>query len=175
VRRLFTAAGILLLLALFYAGLVMGSSPADEPEQRELSLPKIGNVQSSDPNILSKAFGTSFPHVSDTGKGSVSDSMAGTLSARILVWQESDGFTVTAVRPAQAAMAIRRKGLVPDTSALWSVGGETLMLASGSGDACAYYDNDLAAFCLYRPEASTEEILQYLSASVSFPSAEQDR
>ena len=58
---------------------------------------------------------------------------------------------------------------------VWSVGGETLMLASGSGDACAYYDNDLAAFCLYRPEASTEEILQYLSASVSFPSAEQDR
>ena len=159
------------MLALFFIGLVMGSDPADVPGKQEGSLPKTGSIQGNDPAVLETAFGLPFPRTSVHGSGTVNDASAGTLQARLLTWHGEDELTVTAVRPAAAAMILRRNDLEPDTSALWSVGGQTLMVASGKAGACAYYDDDHAAYCLYLPGADADRLIQFLSASVVFPSS----
>ena len=168
-RKILPMAGLLLVAVLFYVGMVMGSETAETQREQAASMEAVGQVRGTDLDALTAVFGRSVPFGSRSGAGYVTDASVGTLRARLLIWQASNGLVTSAVRPAQAAQLLRREELTLDTSALWTLGGQTLLMAEGEDAACAYYDDGETAYSLYMENADIERLLTVLSAEVSFP------
>lgn len=168
-RKILSVLGLLLLAALFFTGMVMGSEQREDARRTPASLEAVGEVRSSDLSTLTAAFGREVPYGSREGAGTVTDAALGSLTARVLTWRSADGLETGAVRPAEAAQLLRRDGLTLDNSTLWSLDGLTLLMASGNGAACAYYDDGETAFSLYLDSADIDRLLQRLAVGVTFP------
>ena len=168
-RKILSVLGLLLLATLFFIGLVMGSEQREDARQAPVSQEAVGEVRSGDLDALTAAFGCAVPYGSREGAGAVTDVPLGSLRARVLTWRSADGIETGAVRPAEAAQLLRRDGLTLDNSTLWSLDGLTLLMASGSGAACAYYDDGETAFSLYLENADIDQLLERLSTDVTFP------
>lgn len=168
-RKILSVVGLLLIAALFFTGMVLGSEPREEQREQPAPLPAVGTVRGSDLKALEQAFGCPVPHGKGSGVGQVTDAQIGTLRARLLTWQASDGMITGAVRPAEAAQLLRYDGMTLDNSTLWTLDEYTLLMASGDGAACAYYDDDGAAYSLYLDNSDIEGLLARLSSDVIFP------
>ena len=168
-RKVLPMLGLILLAALFFTGMVLGSEQTESAHSAPESLPAIGEARGTDLSTLMKAFGADVPHGPGGGEGYVTDAEIGSLRARLLMWQGADGLVTGAVRPAEAAQLLRREGMTLDNSALWTLGGQTLLMASGDGAACAYYDDGDTAYSLYMENTDIEQLLAYLAARVTFP------
>ena len=165
-KKLLPLMGLLILAALFFTILVLGGDNDNTPAP--VAPEPIGTVKSSDVAALSQAFGLDVPYGSGRGSGEVRDVSLGSLNARLFTWQGEDGLIAQAVRPAEAAQLLRREGLQLDESTLWTLGDKTLLIAEGQDGACAYYQDDEAAYSLYRAGADTQELLAAL-ANAHFP------
>lgn len=170
-RKLMTFVGLLLLMALFYVGLVSTGTQDAEERQPPQSLPAVGTARGSDLDTLISVFGLPVPYGSKQGEGQVTDAAIGSLRARLLTWQGSDGLVTAAVRPAQAASLLRREDFPLGEARQWLVGGVPLMVCAAESGVCAYYQSEDAAFSLYLPQADTETFLTLINRSVRlFPS-----
>ena len=168
-RKILPLLGLLLIAALFFTGMVLGSEITETPRQDPVSQEAIGEVRSTDLDVLIQAFGCQVPYGSRSGAGYVADAEIGTLRARMLLWQSSDGLVTGAVRPVEAAQLLRREELTLNNSTLWTLGGQTLLMAEGADAACAYYDDGDTAFSLYMENADIQQLLTRLSDNVIFP------
>ena len=168
-RKILPTVGLLLVAALFFTGMVLGSEVTEDQRQNPASLDAVGEVRGTDLDALTQIFGCKVPYGSMNGAGTVADAHIGALRARMLVWQSADGLITGAVRPAEAAQLLRREELTLDNSTLWTLGGQTLLMALGEDAACAYYDDGDTAFSLYMENMNAEQLLAYLSSNAVFP------
>ena len=168
-RKILFILGLLLLAALFFTGMVLGGDQESARRDAPASLSAIGEVKSTDLDALTAAFGCPVPYGGKTGAGTVKDAKLGTLNARTLTWQAANGIVTTAVRPAEAAQLLRHDELTLDNSTIWTLDGRTLLMAGGEGAACAYYQDEDAAYCLYLAGADIDGLLDRLSSGVIFP------
>lgn len=166
-RKIIAALGLVLLMALFFVGLVLTGDQGEEERQIAQSLPAVGVAQGNDLDALTDLFGCPIPYGSKEGVGRVTDEKLGTLRARLLTWQAADGLIIQAVRPVQAASLLRREGFPLDENNLWNLGPLTLMLSTDGSGACAYYQTEDAAYSLYRASADPEAFLTELAALLS--------
>jgi len=174
VRKLISALGLLLVIALFFLGMVLGGGDREESRREPpQSLAPAGAARGNDLQVLESAFGCPVPYASRSGSGAVSDETTGSLRARMFSWEGSDGLIITAVRPAEAAHLLRREGLKTNASQLWSLDGKSVLTASGAAGACAYYETEDAAYCLYLPGGDADSLLSRLATDVTFPSPDQ--
>ena len=74
-----------------------------------------------------------------------------------------DGFTVTAVRPADAAPMLLRAGLTLSADGDAAALGLPAALAVRGDARCAYFSDDMAAYSVYAPAADAETFAQLLS------------
>lgn len=168
-RKILSVVGLLLIAALFFTGMALSSEERASTREAPASLPGMGTVQSADLRTLEEAFGCPVPYESLRGAGRVSDAQLGSLNARLLIWQSADGIVTGAVRPAEAAQLLRYDGLTLDNSTLWTLDDHTLLMAAGNGAACAYYNDDDAAYSLYLDGGDIDQLLTRLSSNVRFP------
>ena len=166
-RKIIAALGLILLMALFFVGLVLTNDQSAEERQIAESQPAIGTAQGNDLDALMDVFGCPVPYGSKTGVGRVTDTEIGTLRARLLTWQGDDGVITQAGIPPQAASLLRREGFPLDENNLWNLGPLTLMLSTNGSGACAYYQTEDAAYSLYRASADPEAFLTELAALLS--------
>jgi len=171
VRKILSLAGLLIVIALFFTGMTLGVE-TDGQRESPASLPPVGIARGTDQSALESVFGLPVPRTAAPGSGSVTDAPAGSLNARLYAWEGSDGLLLCAVRPAEAASLLRREELTLNTASLWTVSGETVTLAAGNAGACAYFDNDDAAFSIYLPGGTEDELLGRIAATVTFPHGE---
>ena len=173
-QRLFSLLALLLVIGLFFLGMVLGG---EEKGPRDagapVSLPAVGSVRSSDRAALIALFGLPVSHSAAAGEGVVTDAPLGSINARLYRWQGEDGLEICAVRPAQAAQLLRREETDMQSASLWTVNDRTLMVNSASGGACAYYEDDDAAYSLFLAGADADQLLGRIAADVSFPSPNQ--
>ena len=168
-RKLLPMIGLLLIAAVFFIGMVMGSEDTGSQRSDPQSLEAIGEARGTDLQTLTQVFGGPVPYGSLIGAGYVTDATIGTLRARMLVWQSAGGLMTSAVRPKEAAQLLRRDELTLDNSTLWALGGQTLLMAKGANAACAYYDDGDTAYSLYMENTDIEQLLTYLSENAVFP------
>ncbi|MBR1606777.1 MAG: hypothetical protein IJ664_03625 [Clostridia bacterium] len=162
-RKIIAALGLILLMALFFVGLVLTNDQSAEERQIAESQPAIGTAQGNDLDALMDVFGCPVPYGSKTGVGRVTDAEIGTLRARLLTWQGDDGVITQAVIPPQAASLLRREGFPLDENNLWNLGTLTLMLSTDGSGVCAYYQTEDAAYSLYQANTGPEAFLTHLA------------
>lgn len=162
-RKIIAALGLILLMALFFVGLVLTNDQSAEERQIAESRPAIGTAQGNDLDALMDVFGCPVPYGSKTGVGRVTDAEIGTLRARLLTWQGDDGVITQAVIPPQAASLLRREGFPLDENNLWNLGTLTLMLSTDGSGVCAYYQTEDAAYSLYQANTGPEAFLTHLA------------
>lgn len=172
-RKILSLLGLLLILALFFLGMALGREEGEARRDPPVSLPAVGTARGNDLNALTSVFGCGVPYSTKSGSGEVRDVKIGTLQARQLTWHGADGLETNAVLPREAAQLLNREGLAPDVSSLWTVNGHTLMLAVGTSGACAYYEDEDAAYSLFLPGADADSLLSLLAAGVTFPIANE--
>ena len=168
-KKLLAFLGLVVVSVLFFIGLTLGSEQNVAEHEPPVSLPAVGTVAGEDLQALTDVFGCPVPYGIAMGSGQVSDARLDTLQARLLTWQGSDGLVITAVRPVEAAQLLRRDGLTLDNSTLWASRGHTLLMGIGQDAACAYYNDDNAAYCLYLYGADAQQLLTVLNERVTFP------
>ena len=162
-RKIIAALGLIVLMALFFVGLVLTNDQSAEERQIAESQPAIGTAQGNDLDALMDVFGCPVPYGSKTGVGRVTDAEIGTLRARLLTWQGDDGVITQAVIPPQAASLLRREGFPLDENNLWNLGTLTLMLSTDGSGVCAYYQTEDAAYSLYQANTGPEAFLTHLA------------
>lgn len=162
-RKIIAALGLILLMALFFVGLVLTGDQGEEERQTARSLPAVGTAQGNDLDALISVFGCAVPYGSKTGTGSVTDAEIGSLRARLLTWQGDDGLITQAVMPVQAASLLRREGFPLDENNLWNLGTLTLILSTDGSGVCAYYQTEDAAYSLYQANTDPEAFLAHLA------------
>ncbi len=162
-RKIFSALGLILLMALFFVGLVLTGEQESDTRQAAQSMPAVGTAQGNDLDALIAVFGCPVPHGSKAGVGRVADETLGTLRARLLTWQGADGLITQAVIPPEAASLLRREGFPLDENNLWNLGTLTLLLSTDGSGVCAYYQTEDAAYSLYQPNTDTERFLTKLA------------
>ena len=172
-KKAFSALLLLLVIALLFTAFTLGPRESEAVRGAPESLPAIGSANGGDQDALIALFGMPVPRGASGGHGTVQDQALGTLTARLYQWQSDDGLCISAVRPAQAAQLIRRDDLTLDTNTRWAVNGVTVNLAQGTDGACAYYGSEDAAYALFLPHASADELLSRLAQAVAFPTANQ--
>lgn len=169
-RKVLSVAGLLLLVALFFVGMVLGGGEEIKGGREEpASLDPIGTLTDTDFSALEQAFGCPVPYGSRSGVGRVTDAQLGSLQARVLTWQADNGIVTRAVRPAEAIQLIRYDDLTLDNSTAWTLGSRTLLTAAGGNAACVYFSDEDAAYCLYQQNADIEKLLARLASDVTFP------
>ena len=164
-RKIIPALGLILLMALFFVGLVLTGDQSGAGRQKAESQPAVGIAQGNDLDTLMGVFGCPVPYGSKTGAGRVEDAEIGTLRARLLTWQGDDGLITQAVIPVQAASLLRRDGFPLDENNLWTLGGLTLMLATDGSGVCAYYRTEDAAYSLFKDNTDTDAFLSHLAVN----------
>lgn len=170
-RKLLYTLGMLLLMALFYMGVVIAGSENAASRETPASLPLTGSATASSLNDLALFMNCPLPQDRAAGIGSVQNASLGDLTARLLTWQAQDGLEISAVCPAEAAQLLRRDGLSLSAKR-WSLDGVTLLTAESSVGACAYYDTPEAAYSFYLPGADADALLDRLAGSITFPAVD---
>ncbi len=167
-KILFSGLVVLFCCILFFAQL-MGADQEREKRAQPTSLPAVGTAAAQNLNELTQVFGSEIPYTSLSGEGRVADLQAGSLLARQLTWQDESGATISAVRPAEAASALRRDELQLRSDTSWEFAGQTLLLAEGDTGACAYYSDHEAAYVIFLPHANSDELLSLIASRMHFP------
>ena len=81
------------------------------------------------------------------------------VSARLVTLRFTSGIEITAVSPAQAAPLLKRGGMTLAGNTDLKVVTMDASLAMGPGGACLYFSSGQAAYCLYGPGMTGEQVL----------------
>lgn len=162
IKKFFFALWIVLLLALLVFLLLMGSeNDIGETAAPAETLAPVGLLSSPDLSALSRHLGVSVPYFSENGVGKVEDAAYPGGYARLLVWTDETGCTISCVRPSAAASLLRDDALSPNADVLYTIEGMTAFFCTGDAVCALYFGSDDAAYSISAP-ISREEMLSQL-------------
>lgn len=170
VRGFFSAlvglAAAALLIGLFYVGASVLHSPdvqAKAPAATREPVTPMQAGSSADAQALSALFGARLPVLPGFAPQGQAVNLNRNGETVRKVTLSYDGFTVTAVRPADAAPMLLRAGLTLSADGDAAALGLPAALAVRGDARCAYFSDDMAAYSVYAPAADAETFAQLLS------------
>ena len=157
--------GGILIIAVVYGIAILLHSPDIEPEKKEAAeiVTPMQAGASTDVRALSALFGARLPYLPDYAmNGQAANLVWGGQTVR-KVTLTYNGFTVSAVRPANAASVLLRKELTVTARDDLTLLGMPVLLAGKGAAYCAYFSDEQAAYSVYAPDADEETFLQLLN------------
>ena len=168
-NRFFSALGgllgaVLLIGIVYVAASVLHSPELGEgaPAQTAAPVTPMQAGASGDAAALCGLFGAPLPVLPGYAMNGQAENLTrdGRTVRRVTLFY--DGFTVTAVRPAEAAPMLLVPGLSVSSRADLTLFGCPAMLASRDKAYCLYYSDETAAYAIYAPDADEESFLLLL-------------
>ena len=166
-KKLFSSLSLMLTLAVFSLILIMGGEKKAAPASSDKEpLTSIGLYSSAELTALAQHFGVPIPYLNLSGTGLVEDTGYPGGYARKFTFRDSDGLTITAVRPAAAAQLLNPGGLIFDASQVYAINDMTAVLANDDTGCYLFFSSEQAAYCLHKKVSPSE--MTALPASLRF-------
>lgn len=157
-------AGVLIITVVYGIAILL-HSPDMEPEKKEATeiVTPMQAGASADAQALGALFGARLPYLPDYAMNGQAANLVWDGQTVRRVTLAYNGFTVTAVRPANTASVLLRKELTVSARNDLTLFRMPVLLASKGGAFCAYFSDDQAAYSVYAPNADEETFLQLLN------------
>lgn len=158
--------GAALLIGLIYVGAAVLHSPdiqAKAPAKTREPVTPLQAGSSGDAQALSALFGARLPILPGYALQGQAVNLTRNGQTVRKVTLAYDGFTVTAVRPADAAPLLLRPELILSTRDGLTLLGEPATLAQRGGAYCLYSSSEEASYSVYAPDADEETFQSLLS------------
>lgn len=158
--------GAALLIGLIYVAASVLHSPdiqAGAPSETREPVTPLQAGSSTDARTLSGLFGARLPVLPGYALQGQAVNVKRNGETVRKVTLSYDGFTVTAVRPADAAPLLLRGEMELSARDDVTLLGKPAVLAQRGGAYCLYCSDGEASYCIYAPQADEETFFQLLS------------